>query len=59
MQNINEQLIQKYSNLLAQANHDKLLLEIENEQISKELKELKIDKDNLDAAKAIGEVENE
>jgi len=52
MEQLNEKLAQKYSGLLAQANHDKIMLEIQVEELKeglkqkqKELEELK-EKDN-------------
>lgn len=51
--NLNEATIQKYSGVLAQANHDKILLELkveelekENLALKKEIEENKIDEDD-------------
>lgn len=50
---VNKETIQKYSGVLAQANHDKILLEIrveelekENLALKKEIEENKIDEDD-------------
>lgn len=41
MKDFNDIILQKYSGVLAQANHDKILLEIKIEELEKENLELK------------------
>lgn len=53
MSELNQDIIQKYSGVLAQANHDKILLELkveelekENLKLKREIEENKIDEDD-------------
>lgn len=39
MEQLNEKLAQKYSGLLAQANHDKIMMEIRIEELEEELEQ--------------------
>lgn len=48
MEDINNKIIDEYVNRLAQANHDNIVLNIQNKRLSKELEEFKEIKKEVD-----------